>query len=293
MIRIILDSAADRNAALEEAYNIEYIPLSVILDDKEYLDGVDISLKEVHDYMKAGNFPKTSQISPQTTIDTFEEAAKAGDDVIFISIFEKLSGTPQVARNAIKDVQERYPDFKGAVVDSRSAAGAENLLYLHGMELVEAGYDFDQIVNQLQTSAQDIAVYLAVDDLNWLAKGGRLPKTIAKFGSMLKVKPLLTLDETGIIREALVRGKDRVYTKMADTLIDQIDKYEGQYIMVSHVDRLEMAERVSDYIREKMGDVKIGIFEMPAVIASHVGIGGIGMFAYKKKPELFEPVTFN
>lgn len=88
---------ADTSSELTSAYNPTYIPLTVILGDKEYRDGIDISLGEVHDYMKAGNFPKTSQITPHVAIEALEKAAKAGDSVIFITLYSQISGTYQVA----------------------------------------------------------------------------------------------------------------------------------------------------------------------------------------------------
>ncbi|EKU92979.1 DegV domain-containing protein SAV1425 [Alloiococcus otitis] len=292
MIRIMLDSGSDQNQALREAYDVEVVPMTIILGQDQYLDDEDFSLETLHAYMRQGKQPRTSQISPQMAIDRFEAAAKAGDDVIFISIFKQLSGTYQVAVNAMEDVKDRYPNFQGAVVDSRSAAGAGTILYLHGQELIKAGYDFDQVHQQLEQSAQELSVYLAVDDLDWLVKGGRLSKTVGKIGSLLKVKPFLSINDKGITKEGVVRGSDRVYTKMANTFLEEIDRYEGQYLIVSHVDRWEMAEKVRDYIIDQIGPVNIGIFEVSPVISCHVGLGGVGVFGYKKKPDLFEPVTF-
>lgn len=84
MIKIITDSSADRSEQVTAKYDMPFVPLTVILNDKEYLDRIEISINELHDYMKADNFPKTSQINPQLAIETFEEAAKAEDDVIYI-----------------------------------------------------------------------------------------------------------------------------------------------------------------------------------------------------------------
>ena len=294
MIKIMLDSASDQSQALREAYKLSNIPMPITVGKKEFIDDNDNNFKveTLHHYMREGKQPHTAQISPQVAMDTFEAAAQEGDDVIFISLSIRLSSSIQVAQKAMKEVEDRYPNFKGAVVDCRSASGAGTLLFLHGQALIEAGYDFDQVRDQLDQSAQDMAVYVAVDDIEWLAKGGRVPKTFGKVGSMLQVKPLLTLDDEGFIKDSLVRGKDRVYTKMADKLIDHISPYQGQYILVSHVGRREMADQVRDYITAKYGPVNIGIFEASPVISCHIGLGGLGVFAYKTKPDLFEPVTF-
>lgn len=290
MIRILLDSGADTSQDIQETYRPTFVPLTVILENKEYRDRIDISLEEIHRYMRQGHFPKTSQISPQDTIDAIEEAAKAGDSVIFVAIFSQLSGSYQVAVNAMADVQERYPDFKGAVVDSKSAAGGQTLLYLTGMEMVKKGYSFEDILAQLEESAEDLLTYLAVEDLNWLAKGGRLPAAVGKVGSMLKVKPLLTLDDTGIVKKSLVRGKDRVYLKLLDELIKQIDSYDGQVIVISHVAQMSMAEKLRDKVLKALPNAQVQIYDVSAVIACHAGIGGLGVFAFKKQPKHFIPI---
>lgn len=295
MIKIMLDSASDQGQALRETYKLVNIPMSITVGKKEFIDDNDNNFKveTLHQYMREGKQPHTAQISPQVAMETFEAAAKAGDDVIFISISIRLSSSIQVAKNAMEEVKDRYPNFKGAVVDCRSASGAGTLLFLHGQALVEAGYNFDQVEVQLQKSAQEIAVFVAVDDIDWLIKGGRVSKTVGRVGSLLRVKPLISIDDTGFIRDSIVRGRDRVYTKMVDRLIDHIaSPYEGQYIVVSHVGRPDMAERVKNYIIDQFGPVNIGVFAASPVIASHIGLGGMAVFGYEKKPELFEPVAF-
>lgn len=293
MIKIITDSSADRSEQVTAKYDMPFVPLTVILNDKEYLDRIEISINELHDYMKADNFPKTSQINPQLAIETFEEAAKAEDDVIYISIHGQLSGSYEVAMNAMNEVKEKYPEFQCEIIDSKTAAGGQTLLFLTAMELVDRDYDFDTIVNQTRQNAENMVTYVAVDDLNWLAKGGRLPKSVGKIGSMLKVKPLLFIDENGIEKESLVRGKKRVYTKLVDEFLKQIEHYDNQPIVVSHVDKLEVAQEIESKIKEKLPSAKVIIFEISAVIASHAGIGGLAVFGLKEKPEDFYPISID
>lgn len=289
MIRVIIDSGTDINQQIVDLYgsDFDFIPLSVIMEGKSYTDRVDVTLQEVHNYMKAGNMPKTSQISPQAAIDKFTEIAEAGDDAIYISLSSSLSGTYQVGMNALREVQADYPDFKGAVVDSKSAAGLLTILYIQAQELIKAGVPFDEIVQQLNWHAEHNVTFLCVDDLNWLAKGGRLPKAIGAIGSMLKVKPFLSLDDNGeIIKEALVRGKDRVYTKMIEKSIDLLQQTSEQIVVVSHVGRVEIAEKIKMSIQEVI-DVPIIITEISPVIAAHIGIGGAGVFFIDDVPDRY------
>lgn len=291
MIRIIMCSGADSSQEMLDTYDMKFVPLTVILDEKEYLDGIEITLPELHEYMEAGNFPKTSQINPELAIEALEESAKAGEDVIFITVFSQLSGTYQVAHNAMNIVKEKYPDFKCEVIDSKSGAGGETILFLTGMEMIKRDYDYESVVKQLRQSASQLLTYLAVEDLNWLAKGGRLPKSVGKIGSMLKVKPLLSLDDNGIVKKGLIRGSDRVYMKMVDEVLAEIEQYDDQYIAISHVAQVDTANKMKERVLETSPNAVVEIFEISPVIASHIGIGGIGMFALKEKPEHFYPIS--
>ena len=114
MIRVIIDSATDINQQIIDLYGdkFDFIPLSVFMDGKSYTDRVDVTLQEVHNYMKDGNMPKTSQISPQAAIDKFTEIAEAGDDAIYISLSSALSGTYQVGMNALRESKKSIQTSK-------------------------------------------------------------------------------------------------------------------------------------------------------------------------------------
>lgn len=290
MIRIVIDSGTDISQQLLDMYGetFKFIPLSVILDDVSYTDREDITLQEVHHYMKEGKVPKTSQISPQAAIDTFTAIAEDGDDMIYLALDSALSGTYQVGINALKEVKDAYPSFKGKVIDCKSAAGLLTVLYIQAQELIKAGLSFDEIVEQLESDVEQGVTFLGVDNINWLAKGGRLPKTVGKIGSMLKVKPLLTLDKTGAVeKKALVRGKDRVYTKIAEETIQIVKNFPKQVIIVSHVGRVDIAESIKASIQESVPETTILITEISPVIASHIGIGGAGVFFLEKEPDTY------
>ncbi|EKU92980.1 Fatty acid-binding protein TM_1468 [Alloiococcus otitis] len=180
MIKIMLDSASDQSKSMRQTYDFETIPMPIMVGREEYIDDPNVKVETIHQFMREGKMPKTAQISPQVAETAFEKQAQAGHDVIFISIFKGLSGSIQVAQEAMKEVEDRYPDFKGAVVDCRSASGAGTLLFLHGQALIEAGYEFDQIRDQLDRSAQDMAVYGLLTILSGWQRGAGSPRRSSK-----------------------------------------------------------------------------------------------------------------
>lgn len=287
MPRIVIDSGTDQNEWMRKHYEYDFIPLSVILGDNDYLDEKEISLKEVHAYMKGGNLPKTSQISPANAKEVFEKYRKAGEEVIYITLFKEVSGTYQVAYNVAKEYQERYPKFKLAVVDSLGGAGGASLLAIQALEMSKQNYSFEEIVKQTRWSAKHVNYLFTVDDMNWLAKGGRLPKTVGKIGSALKVKPYLTVDETGIVKKGLVRGQDRVYSRMVKDLKKDVKNFKNQLITISHASHEENAKMIQNKIKEALPEASTQIFEIGAVLAAHLGIGAVGVFYLTQRPETY------
>lgn len=290
MIRIVVDSGTDQNQWMRDQYDYDFIPLSVILGDKDYLDEKEITLPEVHKYMLDGNFPKTSQISPDNAKRAFEACRKRGEDVIFISLFKELSGTYQVAHNVIQEYKEEYPGFKIDLVDSLGGAGGQTLLVLQALEMVKQGYSFEEIVEQVKWNAQHVKYLFTVDDMNWLAKGGRLPKAVGAVGSALKVKPYLTMGEKGIEKKGLIRGQDRVYNRMVKDVKNGVGDFKDQLIAISHVGHEENAKMIQEKIQEALPNAKSQIFEVGAVLAAHLGIGAVGVFYIDERPEKYVPI---
>lgn len=195
MIKVIVDSGMDQNDWIKNKYDIDFLPLSIIIENEAFIDEQDITLDELHTEMKSGKMPSTSQPSPGQVQEILEKNRKEGNDVIFVTIWEKLSGTYQVIKSVVDEYKEQYPNFKAAIIDSRSASVAETLIAIQAVEMVEAGYDFEDVVEQAQWNADNILIYLTVDNLNWLVQGGRLSKTAGFVGSALNVKPILTVNE--------------------------------------------------------------------------------------------------
>lgn len=291
MIRIVIDSGTDQNKWMREKYEYGFIPLSVIMDNKDYIDERDVTLADVHTYMREGNFPKTSQISPENAKEVFEKCRENGEEVIYITLFKELSGTYQVAHNVAQEYKETHPEFKLAIVDSLGGAGGSSILALQALEMVKAGYSFEDIVEQTEWNAQHIEYGFTVDDMNWLAKGGRLPKAVGMVGSALKVKPYLTLNEEGIEKKSLVRGQDRVYARMVKDVKNGVSSFKNQLIAISHVGHEENAKMIQEKIQEAIPEAKTQIFEIGAVLAAHLGIGAVGVFYLTDRPEKYVEIS--
>lgn len=287
MIKLIIDSGADQNTWFSEKYDFDFFPLSIILEDKEYLDKKEISLEELHNAMKKGKMPSTSQPSPGLIKEKLEKYRKNGDDVIIVSIWKKISGTYQNIKSVINEYQETHPDFKVALIDCQSASVAATLIAIQVAEMIQAGYSFEEISQQAEWNAAHISIYLTVNDLNWLVKGGRLSKTVGFMGSALNVKPIITVNEKELFSESVVRGKKRVYTKLVNKIKKETSDFTDQLYLISHVDQEENAKLLETQLKEEIPDARTMIFEFGAVLAAHIGLGGVAIAALNAKPKTY------
>jgi len=287
MIKLIIDSGADQNTWFAENYDYGFLPLSIILKNEQYLDREEITLKELHKAMKEGEMPSTSQPSPGQIKERLEEYRKNGDDVVIVSIWKQISGTYQSIKSVIDEYKETHPEFKIALIDCRSGSVAATLIAIQVLEMIKAGYSFEKIAEQAEWNAQHISIYLTVSDLNWLVKGGRLSKTAGFVGSALNVKPIITVNDEELFSESVVRGKKRVYTKLVNKMKEETADFTEQVYFISHVDQEENAKLVEAQLKEEIPEAKTMIFEFGAVLAAHIGVGGVAIAALNSKPETY------
>ncbi|MFO8069314.1 MAG: DegV family protein [Alkalibacterium sp.] len=285
MIRIVIDSGIDQNDFMKETYDYDFLPLSIIIDGQDYLDQVDISLEEIHAHMEKGLLPKTAQVSPKTIIEAFNKARDLGEDIIYLTIYSQFSGTFQVAQAVAKEYGEKFPDMNIAVIDSKGGSGGGALLALQAMEMVKRDEDFDTIVEQTKWNAEHIQYHFTLNNLEWLVKGGRLPKAAGTAGDMLNIKPYLSVNETGIYLKKLVRGQERIYKRMIKEMTEGVGSFTDQLITISHVNDYGAALKLEAMVKAALPEATVQIFDIGAVLAAHLGIGGVGVFYFDQKPE--------
>lgn len=287
MIKVIIDSGADQNNWLRNNFDFDFLPLSVIIDGEAHLDRHEISLDELHSAMKDGKMPSTSQPSPGQVQKILDKYRAQGDEVLFVTIWKELSGTYQMVKSTIDDYKETYPDFKVEVVDSNSATVAESIIAIQAMEMANAGYSFEEVVEQASWNADHMSVYLTVDKLDWLVKGGRLSKAAGFVGAALNVKPILTVDDEKLYSTGVVRGSKRVYSRITDKIKEDSAAFTNQVVCISHVDQEDNARALEALIKKEMPEAKTMIFEFGAVLAAHIGVGGVAIAALTEKPKTY------
>ena len=275
-IKIIMDSASDITTAFAEQKNLGFAPLRTILGGTEYRDGIDIHPDEFYEKLEANKeVARTSQVNVAEFAAMFEEAVKSGDDVVVITISSALSGTYQSAVIAANE----YPG-RVFVVDSLSATAGEQVLLAHAIKLRDAGKTAAEIFAELDEMRKKARLFVRLETLEYLKRGGRISKTSAAVGGLLNIKPILTLDGEGKLETV---GKARGIKMSHKMMNDSIRACGGidftKPVVITYSGDLNDGT-VQNYLSDSkdiFGDheEQISIGQLGCVIGTHAGPGAI------------------
>ena len=214
--KIIVDSTAD---LMPECKNrVSIVPLTLRFGDEEYIDGVTIDHKTFYEKLvKSDVLPTTSQATPEAFIKEFEKVKADGDSAVVITVSSKLSGTYQSAVIAAQDYENIY------IVDSGTVAVGSAILTEMALKYLEEGFDAKTIAQKLDEDKKKIVIVALVDTLEYLKRGGRISKTVAFAGTVLNIKPVLSVVDGEINMLGKARG-----SKMGNNLlVKEIEKAGG------------------------------------------------------------------
>lgn len=279
MIRILLDSSADFSAQEVKERNLELVPINILLNGKNYLDGVDITKDEFYTLLTENEeFPKTAQPSPQDYVDIFEDAKEKGDSVVYLSLSSALSGTFQSATLAKSMVE--YDDIY--LVDTLSATRAIRLMAEYACKLRDEGNDAATITAELEDFKSRVVILAALDTLEYLYKGGRLNKATAAVGELANLKPIITVTEEGKIG---VPGKALGRNKALSTLTKMITEKEIDTTFPIY-SLYAVGEENTEKLEIKLGQAGVRVtkrLQIGPTIGCHVGPGAYGVVFVTKK----------
>ncbi|EGQ27178.1 MULTISPECIES: DegV family protein [Sporosarcina] len=281
-MKIFADSACDLPISFFEENEVELFPLSVLLNGNEYEDIVEINSKEIFDAIRKGQQPKTSQVSLDTMIKTWKDLAASGEDGIYIAFSSQLSGTYQTAVMASDQVKEGNPSMNLVLIDSRCASLGYGLLVKEAVRLRKEGLDVREIERKIRAMASHMEHLFTVEDLDYLAKGGRVSKASAFFGGLLNIKPLLHVEGGKLVPIEKHRGRKKVFRRMIEIMEERGSNLEEQTIAISHGDDLATANEFKAMIEEVIQPKAIEIHQIGSVIGSHAGPGTIALFFLNK-----------
>ncbi len=281
---ITVNSTVDTGKEWLEERNVPVIPLKYTIDGQEYTDMYGLSDKEFFQKLREGKMSVTSQINPEEAKEMLEPYVKEGKDVLHLAFSSALSGTCNSMKIAAEELQEEYPEAKVIVVDTLCACMGEAMLLYYALKQKEAGKTIEEVAQWVEENKLHVCHNVTVDDLFHLHRGGRVSKTAAVLGTMVKVKPIIHMDDNGALQViGKERGRKKSLHKIVDMAVERSEGWDNEIIMITHGDCLEDAEYVAKLVREKMGIENVFIHNIGTVIGSHTGPGVVATFCMGNK----------
>lgn len=281
-MKIFTDSASDLPLDFFEKENVHLFPLRVLVKGIEYDDIIGVSTDQVYAAIDEGEQPKTSQVSLEIFLETFEQLAKSGEEGIYLAFSSELSGTCQTAILAKNQVLENYPNLKLAIIDTKCASYGLGLVVKEAALLNKAAIGFEEAVQQLTKMAESMEHLFTVGDLNYLAKGGRVSKSSAFVGGLLNIKPILNIDNGKLVPIEKTRGFKRATQRMIALMKERGGDFSNKVIGISHSNDEELMLEVKAAITDTLQPKAIETTSIGAVIGAHVGRGTVGIYFTNK-----------
>jgi DegV family protein with EDD domain len=271
MLHLVTDSSCDLPEDLVKKYNIHIVPLMVNIDGEFYQERVDITPQEFYNKMAASKeLPRTSQPTPAAFLDVFTKLSKSGP-VLCITISSGLSGTYQSACLG--------KEMSGAditVFDSLGGSLGHGLQVLKAAKLAESGHSINEIINELEKYRSEMNIFVLLNTLDNIVKGGRLSRFQGSLGKILDIKILLHNTKDGkVILQSKVRGKKKFMNLVLSEINRLCPDMTTVDVGITHFNNLEDAEFIQKELMEKYHARNVIISEMGATMATYAGQSGM------------------
>lgn len=283
---ITTDSNSDVLPEFIEENNLTIIPQYYAFGDTVYGDQLNMEPHEFYETMRKGELPKSMANNPEVIREKFENILKTGKDILHIAFSSALSGSCNNVMMTANQLLEDYPDRKIMVFDSLNASLGEGVSVYRAVELWKDGKSMQEVYDILEEERDHVNVSFTVNDLNHLQRGGRVSKTTAVVGSLVNIKPILTVTSSGELKaDGTVRGRKKSLKTLVSRMEASLETSsygKDRMVAVLHGDCPDEAHYVSDLVRE-VGFENVIINDVSPSIGTHAGPGVVGLVFYGKK----------
>ena len=278
-VRIITDSGIDLPGELDPRLTV--IPLGITFGTTTYADGVDLTNDRFYEMLiESDELPKTSQATPYAYQQVLEQVRSAGEEAVVITLSSALSGTYQSAVTAAAD----YPEVH--VVDSKNVTIGQSLLVLYALRLVDEGLGAAEIAEKVEAVVGRVCLLALLDTLEYLKRGGRIPKSVGAIGELLSIKPVVGVEDG----EVVMLGKARGSKNGRNQLHQQVEKHGIDFTMPVLLGYTGLSQKLlKKYLDDNraiwegvVAEEDLPITSVGATIGTHVGPGAIALAFFAK-----------
>lgn len=283
---IVTDSGCDMPSAYLEENQIECVRLGFTMNNVNYEgeNGEKISEQEFYKKLREGSMPTTYQVTAEMAKGHIEKSLMQERDVLIIAFSSGLSGTAGSFAVAARELRKQYPKRKIRVVDTLCASMGEGLLLDYVVKKANTGADVEETAKFAENLKLKICHHFTVDNLFHLKRGGRVSSATAVIGSILKIKPIMHVDDNGkLVAIGKAMGRKKSLHCLVENLFASIDMDENDPIFISHGDCIEDVEYVKRLILARLPNVEIKVNYVGTVIGAHSGAGTLAIFNKGKR----------
>lgn len=271
-IKIVTDSTADLSQEVIEKYDIHVLPLSISVNGQTYLDRVDLQPDEfIEEMIKSEELPKTSQPAMGTFVEMYDKLGEDGSEVLSIHMTSGMSGTVATANSAAT-----MTDTKVTVVDSQFITHALAYQVIEAAKMTNEGRSLEDIIKRIDEVRKNTRLYVVVDTLENLVKGGRIGKGKAFIGSLLNIKPIANLEGGAYNPVTKVRSQGQIVKTLTKIFEQDTAGKSIKAVAIPHAKAIPLAESVKAAVEKVSGFTQSEIFYTTPIISTHTGPGAIG-----------------
>ncbi|MBD8843329.1 MULTISPECIES: DegV family protein [Priestia] len=275
-IKVVTDSTIDLTLEEAEKYGIEMIPLCINIDNETYLDRVELTPADFIEKMKnSKELPKSSQPAIGSFVEVYERLVSEGYDVISIHMTGGMSGTVRAAESAAQMVEGNI-----TVVDSMYITKALSFQVFEAVKMIEDGHTVEEIVSRLEEVRQNTNLFVVVDTLENLVKGGRIGRGKGLIGSLLNIKPIASLADGVYTPVAKVRSHSQIVKFLTKQFEEHTEGKSIKGVGLVHADGFGLASKLKESIVKARGYTQFSIEDTTPIISTHTGIGAIGFMYF-------------
>ena len=277
---ISTDSTADLPKSYISQHELVIQDLGFSFGDELYRGIAEMNHQTFYNRMRAGEVAKTNASIPGDVRANFEEVLKQGKDILHISFSSGLSASYSVAKMVAEGLLDDYPDRKVLVVDSLCAAPGQGLLVHYACLNREKGVSLEDNARAMEELKLHVCHEFTVEDLKYLARGGRISKSTGVLGTIINIKPVMHVDNEGhLVAVGKVRGRKASLNALVDNMASHLcEDYHNDIVFIGHGDCIEDAEYVRDKVKERFGINNFLINYVCPTIGAHSGPGTLALF---------------
>ncbi|UCG09824.1 MAG: DegV family protein [Dehalococcoidia bacterium] len=279
-VAIVTDSVACLTKELVARYGIRILPINFYLDGQIYKDWVDITPSEAYElFLKDPESFKTSAVSPEDCLEAYRQTGKQAKDILCITLSTKLSAVYNVARQTKEQAEAELPGVKLEVFDSGTVTAAEGWVVLAAARAAQEGKSLAEVIRAAEAIGERVGMIMLLDTIRHVFRSGRIPKVAALAGSMLNIRPILTVSSGAVRFLTAVRSREHGIDRILQMMKDKVGQ-SPVHIAVMHAYASDEAERLRQRVSAEFNCVELWLTELSPIIGYACGTGALGLAYY-------------